>query len=136
MKSMRFCLCFLLFCGLLAAAGQPATLTGRLVIESGKPSAIESARKRVALAGDDSTMKVLGDPRLNGFEAEVRGRFTAPDRFELAPFHTHALLIRKDGRWKQVTYFCDVCNIRAYTPGQCVCCQRETELDLIDPPNP
>jgi hypothetical protein len=26
-----------------------------------------------------------------------------------------------------------VCNIRAYTPGPCVCCQRETTLDLIDP---
>jgi len=28
-----------------------------------------------------------------------------------------------------------VCGIRAYTPGPCVCCQAETELDLRDPDN-
>jgi hypothetical protein len=32
-----------------------------------------------------------------------------------------------------ITYWCDVCSIRAYTPGPCVCCQQETTLDLRDP---
>jgi hypothetical protein len=31
-----------------------------------------------------------------------------------------------------VTYYCDVCSIRYYQPGRCVCCQQETRVDLHD----
>jgi hypothetical protein len=34
---------------------------------------------------------------------------------------------------KLVSYWCDICTIRSYTPGPCVCCQKDTTLDLIDP---
>jgi hypothetical protein len=34
---------------------------------------------------------------------------------------------------KVITYWCDVCSIRTYTPGKCWCCQQETTLDLRDP---
>jgi len=44
--------------------------------------------------------------------------------------------VRQDGKLKLVTYWCDICAIRAYTPGPCVCCQRETTLDLRDPDQP
>jgi hypothetical protein len=35
-----------------------------------------------------------------------------------------------------VTYWCEVCAIRTYTPGECMCCQENTELDLRDPDLP
>ena len=35
-----------------------------------------------------------------------------------------------------VTYWCEVCAIRSYTPGLCVCCRDETTLDLRDPDQP
>jgi len=110
------------------------TLRGKLVLGEGKPAVVETAaHKLVTLNGDEPTRKVLGDPRLNGFEVEAKGRFTAPDRFLIDPIHTRALLVRQGGKLRMITYWCDLCSIRSFTPGPCVCCQRETTLDLRDP---
>jgi hypothetical protein len=134
---MRFCLCLLaIAAGSLAAAeghpGQP--IRGKLSIRDGKPAILQTSdRKSIQLEGDETTMKVLGDSRLNGFDVEVHGRFTAPDRFQVDAAHTHSLLVRKDGKLKLVSYWCDVCSIRSFTPGPCVCCQKETTVELLDP---
>ena len=110
------------------------TLRGKLVLRDGKPPVVETAEhKLVILDGDEPTRKVLGDLRLNGFEVEAKGRFTAPDRFLIDPIHTRSMLVRQDGKLRMVTYWCDICSIRSFTPGPCVCCQRETTLDLRDP---
>ena len=110
------------------------TLRGKLGVRAGKPATIETREhKIVTLDGDDMAQKVLSDVRLNGFEVEAKGHFTAPDRFLIDPSHQHSLLARQDGKLKLITYWCDVCSIRAYTPGPCVCCQKETTLDLRDP---
>ncbi len=134
---MRFCLCLLTIAlaSLSAAESRSSqTLRGKLTIHPGQPATLATAdHKTVQLDGDETVQKVLQDQRLNGFEVEARGHFTSPDRFQIDPSHTHSLLVRKDGRLKLVTYWCDVCSIRAYTPGPCVCCQRETALDLQDP---
>jgi hypothetical protein len=118
-----------------AADSHPGeTLRGKLVLGDGKPPVLETAEhKLVTLDGDEPTRKVLGDQRLNGFEVEAKGRFTAPDRFLIDPIHTHGMLVRQDGKLRMVTYWCDTCSIRSFTPGPCVCCQRETTLDLVDP---
>ena len=139
MKAMRFCLCLLAIAAYLSAAdlhpGQP--LRGKLSVRDGKPTTLTTSdRKTIGLDGDDDTLKVLSDKRLDGFDVEVRGRFTKSDRFQIDPIHTHSLLVKKDGKLKLVTYWCDVCSIRAYTPGPCVCCQKETLLDLRDPDAP
>jgi len=105
---MTRCLCLLALASALASAADlsPETLRGKLI---------------------------LHDERVDGFQMEARGHFTAPDRFTIDPQHTRALLVRDHGRLKMITYWCDVCGIRAYTPGPCVCCQKETTLDLRDP---
>ena len=109
-------------------------LRGKLHVRRGQPAVVETSdHKQVTLEGDETATKVLADPRLNGFEIEAHGRFQSPDHFLLHPSHTHSLLVRKDGKLKLVTYWCDVCSIRAYTPGPCVCCQQDTTLDLRDP---
>jgi hypothetical protein len=120
----------------LCLAADPATVTikGKLIVREGKPATLETPdRKLVQLTGDNPTQKVLGDARLNGFEIQAKGHFTSPGQFQLDPIHTHSLLVHHDGHLKMVTYWCDVCSIRAYTPGPCVCCQQETVLDLRDP---
>lgn len=133
---MRFCLCWLAAVVVCLAGDPQATVTlhGKLIVREGKPAAIETPNhKPIVLDGDEPTRKVLADTRLNGFEIQAKGHFTAPDRFLLDPMHTRSMLVNKDGHLKMVTYWCDVCSIRAYTPGPCVCCQQETVLDLRDP---
>ena len=137
---MRFCLCVFALgvfgTAALCLAADPGgvTVRGKLSIRDGQPAILETDdHKKLTLDGDKDTLKVLADPRLNGFEAQAKGHLAGPDRFVIDPPHTHPLLVRKDGHLKLVSYWCDVCTVRAYTPGPCVCCQKETALDLIDP---
>ena len=117
-----------------ADTGESATVRGKLSVRAGKPASVETPdHQTVQLAGDESTLKVLADGRLNGFEIQAKGKFTAPGRFTIDPIHTRSLLVQEKGRLKLVTYWCDICAIRAFTPGPCACCQRETTLDLRDP---
>jgi hypothetical protein len=137
---MRSCL-FLFALAALALSGLAAdalphgeTLRGTLHVPANGPATVATAGHRtIVLDGDETTRKVLGDRRLDGFSIEAKGRFTAPDRFLLDPSHLRSLLVRQDDKLKLITYFCDVCNIRAYVPGPCACCQRETVLELRDP---
>jgi hypothetical protein len=137
MEAMRlgaFLLCGCLAAACLAQSPKPATVRGTLLQPPGKPPAIETAEHRIiSLDGDDPTKGVLNDERLAGFELEAKGHFTAPDQFLVDPIHTKAMFIHKDGHVKVITYWCDVCSIRTYTPGPCWCCQKETLLDLRDP---
>ena len=84
----------------------------------------------VKLAGDDATLGVLSDPHLDGTDFEVLGHFTDPTHFEVDKIHTRSMFVHNDGKRLMVTYWCDVCYIRTYTPGKCWCCQKDTELDL------
>lgn len=130
---MRFCLCFFAVAALCLAADS-TIVRGKLIVRDGQPTVLETAdRQRIQLDGDDQTKKVLADPRVNGFETQAKGRFTAPDRFVIDPSHTHPMLVKKDGHLKLVSYWCDICTIRSYAPGPCACCQKDTTLDLIDP---
>ena len=134
---MRYCLwiaAFLLSAAWAAELPSHQVLRGKLLVRDGKPAAVETAEhKIVELDGDESTQKVLADKRLNGYEVQARGHLQPSGRFLIDPFHTRGLVAVKDGSVKVITYYCDVCNIRAYVPGPCACCQKETTLDLRDP---
>lgn len=78
-------------------------------------------------------MLVLQDKRLAGRDLEVSGAMTSPDLFTVGPMHTKSMWAWQDGKRLVITYWCDVCYIRTYTPGNCWCCQKETDLDLRDP---
>lgn len=108
--------------GFLRAAA--ASLRGKL--RTGSSPQIDS----VALTGDEPTMGVFADENLNGMDFEVLGEKQPDGKFRAGPMHTRSLFVHKDGKRLMVTYWCDVCYIRTYTPGKCWCCQKETELDL------
>jgi hypothetical protein len=136
MKVMRSAAVLLASClgGCLAQTPKPDTVRGTLLQRPGKPPAIETAGHHiVSLDGDEPTKGVLNDNRLAGFDLEAKGHFIAPDQFLVDPIHTKAMFVHKDGHVKVITYWCDVCSIRTYTPGPCWCCQKETLLDLRDP---
>jgi hypothetical protein len=86
----------------------------------------------VKLNGDEPTVKVLEDARLTKFDLEVIGERRGSE-FQINPIHTRAIFTYKQGKRLMVTYWCDICYIRTYSPGICWCCQDETRLDLIDP---
>jgi hypothetical protein len=115
---------------LLAFAAEPSTLRGKLVQPDGKPPAIETGGgQTVALDGDKDTMGVLKDKRLAGADLELKGHREA-DHFVVDAIHTKAMHVHRDGKRLAITYWCDTCAIRTFTPGICWCCQEETNLDL------
>jgi hypothetical protein len=115
----------------LAVDNAAARFRGKL-IQSPSPVLEQSDGKRLNLRGDDDTAGVLRDARLAGADFEVVGRLEG-DTVIIQPIHIASLFAYKDGKRLRVTYWCDVCAIRTYTPGICWCCREETELDLRDP---
>src|ERR1039458_6542615 len=95
---MRVCLCWLVLAAFSLHAATPPkseTVRGKLVVRSGEEPVVETAEhQRIVLDGDTPTRKVLHDPRVNGFEVEARGHFTAPGQFLIDPQHTRPLLVR------------------------------------------
>ena len=100
---------------------------------TGDPALQTSDGKVVPLGGDPDTVGVLKDARLANIDFEVVGQYTPGGRFTINPIHKRALFAYKGGRRLMVTYWCEVCAIRTYTPGICWCCREETALDLIEP---
>jgi hypothetical protein len=101
-------------------------LEGKLVQLAGKPV--------LRVGGKDyplSTVRTwhyntLLDKRLEGREIRVEGEWAADGTLKVRQFYT-----MKDGKIYRVRYFCEVCNIEALEPGNCVCCQAPTELQEI-----
>ncbi len=115
------------------AGGPSPNLRGKLIQRAGEAPVLETEdHKLVALKGDEPTQAILKDPRLAGLDFEIKGKFAA-GVFEIEPIENRALLVHKGDKLFRVTYYCDVCSIRTYSPGPCPCCQEETRLDLIDP---
>lgn len=100
---------------------------------SGDPGLGLEGGKFVVLTGDPDTLGVLKDARLANTDFEVVGRYAEGGKFQINPIHMRALFTYKAGKRLMVTYWCDVCAIRTYTPGICWCCREETALDLIEP---
>jgi hypothetical protein len=128
---------FLLTAGLLRLAASSlasvagVSIRGKLTRSPDQKTALEvSPNKVVSLNGDQATQSVLNDQRIWGTDFEAVGHFNSPDHFEIDPIHTRSMFVHKDGKRLMITYWCDVCYIRTYTPGTCVCCQKYTDLDL------
>jgi hypothetical protein len=133
---MRGCLFFILLGALVLSAAEPKTETieGKLTVRQGAPALVQTPDGRtVELQSDTPNNKVLHDHRIDGMHIHATGHFTAPGKFQVDPQYKRSLLVYQGEHLKMVTYWCDVCGIRSYTPGPCVCCQAETELDLRDP---
>lgn len=124
----------LFFAGATAWAADeptPVSLRGKLVQAEGEPPVLQLPDgKRVTLTGDEPTLGVLDDDRLANDDFEVLGRWLGEGRFEVAPIHTRSMFVHQGAKRMMVTYWCDVCYIRTYTPGKCWCCQKYTDLDL------
>lgn len=128
----RSLLPILFFPGALTAQPVADSLRGRLtrMPASSEPALATARRGLVAVTGDRPTMGVLNDKRLAGSDFEALGRFQDEHRFEIAPIHTRSMFVYRNERRLYITYWCELCSLRTYTPGVCWCCQQETALDL------
>lgn len=106
--------------------GETVQLEGVLRV----PAVLETGTGAVKLEGDKPTTEVLADKRLEGMKLRLEGERLGADGFRVGPIHTRALRVVRGAKLLFVTYWCDVCSIRTYAPGVCMCCQDETALDL------
>ena len=107
-----------------------STVRGKLT-PGDKPS-IEIQGRRIALSGDEDTMKVLADDRLKGSDFEASGRYESQERFAAGPMGEHALAVYEHGKKLFITYWCSNCSVRYIVPGPCLCCGLSTDLQLRD----
>jgi len=116
-----------------SAPAQESAIEGRLVVEPGKPSVLETEGKAVPLTGARRSVRdTLQDARISGKRLRLAGRQKADGSFEVDEFY----VVRPDGSLYRLVYFCDVCNITRFGPGKCECCQQPTiptEIPTTDP---
>jgi hypothetical protein len=128
---IRRSFCWLVLALPAALCAATTSLRGRLTKSGDKP-AIESGGKLTTLSGDEDSIGVVLDKRLAGTDFEALGTQKG-DGFAIAPIHTRSMFVHKDGKRLAISYWCDICAIRTYTPGLCWCCREETDLQLREP---
>jgi len=102
-------------------------LEGKLLATAPGGPFVATGGKQVRLSAKfPFLLHTLEDKRLEGREVRLEGT-TEPD----GSFEVERLFTVKDGKLFKVRYYCEVCNIAAVEPGNCVCCQRPTELQEI-----
>ena len=102
-------------------------LQGTLLSVPGKSPVLKMAGKEQALSANTPyLLDTLEDKRLAHHEVRVEGTMQPDGTFQVEWLYT-----LHDGKLYRVRYFCNVCNIEALGPGNCVCCQRPTELQEI-----
>jgi hypothetical protein len=110
----------------------PATLEGKLVSLAGSGPTLKTAKKEYRLAGRTSYLfHTLQDKRLADHEVRLEGTEKSDGSFEVERIYTF-----HNGKLYRVRYYCEVCNIEALEPGDCVCCQQPTELQEIPVDDP
>ncbi|HEY6290691.1 MAG TPA: hypothetical protein VI455_03895 [Terriglobia bacterium] len=102
-------------------------MQGKLAV--GKDGAVRllTPTGQIAVTAEDpSLLHTLQDSRLEGREIRLEGA-----RLPAGSFEVLHLRVVRDGKLYRLRYYCHVCNIAATEPGNCVCCQRPTELEEI-----
>ncbi len=118
----------LLASSMLAEEAKPlAILEGKLITTRGDCPLVKSNGREQALSANTPYLfHTLQDKRLDGREVRLEGIAQPNSSFEV-----HWLYTLHEGKVFKVRYFCATCNIVALEPGNCVCCQRPTELQEI-----
>ncbi len=100
----------------------PATITGVLAQDNDSPVLHVKDKTYKLETSDDEIDLTLADKRLAGRTLQVEGKWKNPQTFEVERFFSV-----HDGKLFRVTYYCAICNITTYKPGNCMCCQNPTE---------
>jgi len=105
----------------------PVVLQGRLVNSPTSAPVLKTKDKELPLAGRTVwLLHTLQDKRLADREIRVEGEWQPDGTLKVNRFFT-----LRGGKLFRVRYFCEICNIEALEPGDCVCCQQPTELQEL-----
>ena len=108
------------------------SLQGELVVKKGQEAVLEGGGKPVPLTSDRrSTSDTLSDSRLSGRELKVVGKYRDDGSFEV-----HEFFVVHGKSLYRIIYFCEVCNITTFSPGNCMCCQNPTLPVEVLPTDP
>ena len=81
---------------------------------------LDSNGKLHDFSSADAGAAIFTDVRVRQRELQVTAQTTAKGQLEIIRVQS-----LHDGRLYDIYYFCELCNIRAYTPGLCPCCRNE-----------
>jgi hypothetical protein len=102
-------------------------LTGKLETLPGTGLVLQTAKTNYSLTARTTyLLHTLQDKRLANRQVRLEGTKKTDGTFEVAKLFTV-----RNGKLYRVRYFCEICNIEALEPGNCVCCQQPTELQEI-----
>ncbi len=108
-------------------SAESATIEGIIAVSKGRPSLLRSQGKDIRLSSEDeSVAKTLQDSRISGKQLKLVGKFRDDGSFDVADLFA----VHPDGLYR-IIYYCQVCHITAFKPGNCVCCQQPTELQEV-----
>lgn len=111
-------------------AKPPLPIEGKLVQLPGTGPVLQVKGKDFDLSARTTWLfHTLQDKRLANREIRVEGEWQPDGTLKVDHFFTV-----HNGRLFRVRYFCEVCNIEALEPGNCVCCQQPTEMQEIPVP--
>jgi hypothetical protein len=110
------------------SAESPSIVRGRL--STGSPARLSTDSGVLDLDGDAPSLLVLADSRLDGVKFEASGTMGGAGKFRVDPIHKRNMFVLERGKRLMISYWCEVCSIRTWQPGTCLCCQDETQLDL------
>ena len=120
-------LCVICGFGYSRAAEPSGALAGKLVSVPGGCPLLRVAKKDYTLTARTTYLyHTLQDQRLANREVRLEGVAKPDGTFEVSKLYT-----MRDGKLYRIRYYCEVCNIEALEPGNCVCCQQPTELQEI-----
>jgi hypothetical protein len=105
----------------------PLPLDGKLLELPGTGPALRVKDKNYPLIARTTwLLHTLQDKRLTNHEIRVEGEWQPDGTLKVNHFYTI-----HNGKLFRVRYFCEVCNIEALEPGNCICCQAPTEMQEI-----
>ena len=102
-------------------------LSGKLEMLPGTGLVLQTAKTNYSLTARTTyLLHTLQDRRLANRQVRLEGTKKTDGTFEVTKLFTV-----RNGKLYRVRYFCEICNIEALEPGNCVCCQQPTELQEI-----
>lgn len=84
---------------------------------------VAADKKIYRFSPDDVLTSMFKEPTVRKLEVQINGVLHDKNLLEIASLHAV-----RDGRLYDIFYYCEICSITAYGPGDCACCYNPLEF--------